>query len=379
MFSKLVCGSLVSFAFFCESAMAAEVGEEPVGTEARFLNLALDCVAREYPNKISHVLNSVADVQAPSTLHPAFYGCFDWHSAVHGHWLLVRLLRSMEDGELSQTVTLALDANLTPENITGEITYFEGSGAGSFERPYGLAWLLQLGVELREWDDPRAQRWQAALEPLEQVVAQRYKDWLPNLSYPIRIGTHNQSAFGFALALDWARTTGDVELEALLVETIERFHAGDENCPIGYEPSGEDFLSPCLMEADLMRRVMPGDEYANWLGDFLPDIPSDGSGDWLAPGLVLDPTDGKLVHLDGVNLSRAWNLEAIASALPEGDVRIASLMAAHDIHTAVGTASVNGDDYAGGHWLASFATYLVTQRALEAPAYRPTPQWAAED
>jgi len=373
MVSKLVCSGLVAFAVFCESAMAAGANEEAESIETRFLNLALDCVAREYPNKISHVLDSDADAQTPRQMHPAFYGCFDWHSAVHGHWLLVRLLRSMEDGGLSQTVTAALDANLTVDNITGEIAYFDGPGAGSFERPYGLAWLLQLGVELREWDDPRARRWQAALEPLEQVIAQRYKDWLPNLSYPIRIGTHNQSAFGFALALDWARTVGDVELEALLVNKTMGFHAEDENCPLGYEPSGEDFLSPCLMEADLMRRVMPGEDYADWLGAFLPNIPTDGSGDWLEPGIVLDPTDGKLVHLDGVNLSRAWNLEAIASALPERDARIASLMAAHALHSRVGTASVNGDDYAGGHWLASFATYLVTQRALEAPEYRPVP------
>jgi len=200
-----------------------------------------------------------------------------------------------------------------------------------------------------------------------QVVAARYRTWLPNLLYPIRIGTHNQSAFGFALALDWARTAGDTGLEALLIEKIFAFHLDDVNCPIGYEPSGEDFLSPCLMEADLMRRVFSPEHFAIWLTEFLPGIPTDGSADWLIPGQVLDPSDGKLVHLDGVNLSRAWNLDAMAHALPEGDARIPALLAAAEAHAETGIASVTGDDYAGGHWLASFATYYVTGRGREAP------------
>ena len=234
--------------------------------EARFMTMALDCVQREYPNKISHVLASDADAQTPRELHPAFYGCFDWHSSVHGHWMLVRLLRTMPDNALTQAATAALDANLTLENMAGEVAYFEAEGRAAFERPYGLAWLLQLGAELREWDDPRAQRWSAAIAPLEQTVSDRYRSWLPNLAYPIRIGTHNQSAFALALGLDWAREAGDVELESLIVTKAMGFHAEDRNCPIGYEPSGEDFLSPCLMEADLMRRVMPAADYLAWLG-----------------------------------------------------------------------------------------------------------------
>tara|TARA_R110000868_G_scaffold92734_1_gene257179 strand:+ start:9957 stop:11006 length:1050 start_codon:yes stop_codon:yes gene_type:complete len=335
--------------------------------ETRFMTMALDCVQREYPNKISHVMTSDSDARAPHELHPAFYGCFDWHSSVHGHWLLVRLMRSMPEGSLTEAATAALDANLTPENIAGEIAYFDSEGQSGFERPYGLAWLLQLGAELREWDDPRARRWSAAIAPLETLVSDRYRSWLPNLAYPIRIGTHNQSAFAFSLALDWARATGDAELEALIVGKAMEFHANDRNCPISYEPSGEDFLSPCLSEADLMRRVLPQAGFSAWLSDFLPDIPVDGSADWLQPGIVLDSTDGKLVHLDGVNLSRAWNLEGIAAALPEADPRRPALLAAAAVHTDVGTRSVNGEDYAGGHWLASFATYLVTGRGLEAP------------
>ncbi|WP_417483284.1 DUF2891 domain-containing protein [Maricaulis sp.] len=356
-----------------QAAEAPEPAPAPA-LETRFMTMALDCVQREYPNKISHVLASDADARTPRELHPAFYGCFDWHSSVHGHWLLVRLLRTMPDSALTQAATAALDANLTPENIAGELAYFDAEGRAAFERPYGLAWLLQLGSELREWDDPRAARWREAIAPLEQTVSDRYRSWLPNLAYPIRIGTHNQSAFALGLGLDWAREAGDAGLEALIVSKALEFHAQDRNCPIGYEPSGEDFLSPCLMEADLMRRVMPPAEYAEWLQGFLPDIPLDGASDWLTPGIVLDASDGKLVHLDGVNLSRAWALEGIASALLDTDPRRASLLAAAAVHTDVGTQSVNGEDYAGGHWLASFATYLVTRRGVEAPAWRELPE-----
>jgi len=367
MLSRTFFLPFAGFAFLCSNIAQAQ--SEPVAParETHFLQLALDCVDREYPNKISHVMADDSDALAPRDLHPAFYGCFDWHSAVHGHWLIVRLLRGGLEAEAEAAATTALDAHLNSEAITGEISYFLVDGRASYERPYGLAWLLQLGAELREWDDPRAERWSAALAPLEEVVADRYRSWLPNLAYPIRIGTHNQSAFGFALALDWARTVGDEALETQLVETSLRFHRDDTDCPIRYEPSGEDFLSPCLMEADLMRRVLGEAEFAQWLTAFLPGIPQDGSGDWLEPGIVLDPSDGKLVHLDGVNLSRAWNLEAIAHALPGDDARRASLMAAMQRHAEVGIASVTGDDYAGGHWLASFATYLVTGRAVDAP------------
>lgn len=337
---------------------------------SRFARLALDCVQREYPNKIAHVLQSDEDARPPSELTPVFYGCYDWHSAVHGHWLLVRLLRLMPDADFAGEAEAALAANLTAERVAGEVEYFAGPGRASFERPYGLAWFLQLMTELREWEDPRAAQWAETLAPLETVVADRYRSWLPNLAYPIRIGTHNQSAFGFALALDWARTTGDVELEQLIVSKTLEFHLEDVNCPLNYEPSGEDFLSPCLYEADLMRRVLPSPVFAAWLSDFLPGIPTDGSGDWLEPGVVLDASDGKLVHLDGVNLSRAWNLEAIAAALPERDERIASLLAAAAIHRETGIASVSDEHYEGGHWLGSFATYLVTGRGLEAPPLR---------
>ncbi len=331
----------------------------------RFQALALDCVHQEYPNKISHVLLEDEDARPPSELTPVFYGCFDWHSSVHGHWLLTRLLHVAPESARSEEAAAALAESFTDPKVAGELAYIAPEDRDGFERPYGWAWFLQLTTELREWDDPRAEEWLQTLVPLEQQIVTRLKDWLPKLAYPIRLGTHNQSMFAFSLMLDYARAAGYKELETMLVERSLAFHENDENCPLAYEPSGEDFLSPCLQEADLMRRVLPQDEFTAWLSDFLPDIPEDGSADWLEPGVVNDPTDGKLVHLDGVNLSRAWNLEGVASALPEDDPRIPALRAAAERHKESGLASVTGDHYAGGHWLASFATYLMTKRGVE--------------
>jgi hypothetical protein len=333
---------------------------------ARFARLALDCVHREYPNKIAHVLNDDSDALPPSELYPVFHGCFDWHSSVHGHWLLVRLLRTVPGSEmpdeLRDEIEAALNRSFTADGITGEVAYFQADGRDSFERPYGMAWFLQLTAELREWDDPRARQWLETLLPLESVIVAHIKSWLPRLAYAIRLGTHNQSMFAFGLMLDWAQASGDTDMTRLVNERSLAFHRSDTNCPLSYEPSGEDFLSPCLMEADLMRRILPAREFSSWLDGFLPGIPRNGRADWLAVGIVNDPSDGKLVHLDGVNLSRAWNLRHIAAALPESDPRIPSLFAAADIHAQAGIASVSAEHYEGGHWLASFATYLVTGR-----------------
>ncbi len=336
----------------------------PDVVEDRFAILALSCIHRAYPNKISHVLNSAEDAQTPQELTPAFYGCFDWHSAVHGHWLLVRLARLDPDSPFQQPIRDALEQSFSETNMAGELAYYTAPDRAAFERPYGIAWYLQLVAELEESADPQFAEWRERLRPLEDQIVVNIKDWLPKLAYPIRLGTHNQSAFAFGLMIDYARIVGDAELERMLVDASLAFHRDDVDCPLAYEPSGEDFLSPCLMEADLMRRVMPADEFGVWLQDFMPQIPIDGSGDWLAPGVVIDPTDGKLVHLDGLNLSRAWALEGIASALPEGDARSASLEAAAAAHRETGIASVSAEHYAGSHWLASFATYLTTKRGL---------------
>lgn len=330
----------------------------------RFTRLALQCVHREYPNKISHVMNSDADAATPRELYPAFYGCFDWHSSVHGHWLLARILNTDPGTPYRDAIITALGHSFTPEKIAGEVAYFKAEGRATFERPYGTAWFLQLMTELRESDLPEASAWVSSLEPLEALIETETSTWLTKLAYPIRLGTHNQTAFAFGLMLDWSKASNAGAFNAQLTRKVLEFHSADVNCPLAYEPSGEDFLSPCLMEADLMRRVMQADQYATWLRAFLPQIPTNGTGDWLLPGVVLDPSDGKLVHLDGVNLSRAWALEGIASALPEGDARIPSLLAAAELHKETGIAAVSDTHYSGSHWLASFATYLETRRGI---------------
>ena len=329
----------------------------------RFSQLAMACVHKEFPNKISRTTDNAEAIGRPREIFPAFYGCFDWHSSVHGHWLLVRLLRvSSPTAPWRDAAVAKLNQSFTTENLAGEVANFARPARGSWERPYGLAWYLQLMSELREWDDPKAKEWLATLQPLEADIVASLKEWLPKLAYPIRLGTHNQSAFAFGLMLDWARVAGDAELERLIVERSKAFHMNDVDCPMDYEPSGEDFLSPCLMEADLMRRILGPEDFATWLSAFLPEIPMDGSGEWLEPGVVKDASDGKLVHLDGVNSSRAWNLYNIARALPAGDRREAALAAAAKIHADAGVAAVSAEHYAGSHWLASFATYLMTDR-----------------
>jgi hypothetical protein len=341
----------------------------------RSVELALACVHKEYPNKIAHVLNDGTDVKAPHELTPAFYGCYDWHSSVHGHWLLARAARVHEDAPFASRARAALDRSLTAANIAGEVRYLSGAGRVSFERPYGLAWLLQLHAELHEWAAERpadrdVRRWVEALEPLTRVAVGRIADWLPKLTKPIRIGEHSQTAFAFGLMLDWARATGEKKLESLLVSRSRDFYVNDRACPMAYEPSGEDFLSPCLAEADLMRRVLPQAEFVRWFGEFLPSIPTDGKSAWLAPGVVTDPSDPKLGHLYGLNLSRAWMLLALAHSLPSSDPRRAVLTATARIHDAAGMAGVTGEHYEGGHWLGTFAVYLETSRGLPEGASR---------
>jgi hypothetical protein len=333
---------------------------------SRFAALALHCVHLEYPNKLSHTLASDADARPPRELSPAFYGCYDWHSSVHGHWLLARLARQFPGAAFAAPARAALERSLNPANIAGEVKYFQTPGRASFERPYGLAWLLQLAAELHGWDDPQAQRWAANLAPLEAEVAQRLRVYLPKLHYPIRVGEHSQTAFALGLVHDWAVTTGDVQLRQLIEQRSRDWYLADRNCPLDYEPSGEDFLSPCLAEADLMRRVLPAPEFAKWLRAFMPSIPSQGQAAWLAPGIVTDRSDPKLAHIDGLNLSRAWMLEGIASGLPPRDRRAAALRAAAAAHAAAALPNVTGEHYEGGHWLGTFAVYLTSGAGLRA-------------
>lgn len=321
----------------------------------RFAKLALDCVHKEYPNKIAHVMNSDADARPPRELMPAFYGCFDWHSSVHGHWLLARLARTYPDAAFAAPARAALNRSLTAANLAREAEYLAAQGRESFECPYGLAWLLQLAAELREWPDPDARRWSKALAPLESAALARLRTWLPKLSHPVRSGEHSQTAFALGLMLDWSRISGDKQFAALVESRAHHYYLADRACPVAWEPSGEDFVSPCLAEADVMRRVLPRAAFAHWFNAFMPDVP-------LRPEKVTDAADGKLAHLDGLNLSRSWMLAGIAETLGPANPRYATLRKLLADHREAGLKSVTGAHYAGGHWLGSFEVYLVTDR-----------------
>ncbi len=331
---------------------------------ARFAGLALKCLHQEYPNHISHTLASDADVRAPRALTPAFYGCYDWHSDVHGHWLLVRLVRLFPDAAFAAPARAALERTFTAQNIATEVAYLQGAGRASFERPYGLAWLLRLAAELRAWDDPDARRWRATLAPLETEAATRMANWLPKLHYPIRIGEHDQTAFSFGLVWDWAAVAQDPRMRALLQDAAQRFYFQDRNCPLAYEPSGEDFLSPCIAEADFMRRALAPQKFAAWLSQFLPQIPRREAA-WLTPAVVTDRSDPKLAHIDGLNLSRAWMLAGIAHGLPATDPRRPALLSASRQHAEAALPFVTGEHYEGGHWLGTFAVYLTSDAGLQ--------------
>ena len=367
-----VCGLLATIPLSAQPKPASALTP---ATADKFARLALACVGKEYPNKIAHVLNSPADIRAPHELTPAFFGCYDWHSAVHGHWMLAALARRFPTAPFAADAVAALKKNITVANIAGEVAYLNGPGRETFERPYGLAWLLQLAAELREWRTNDVSAGASAqadgaqlsktLDPLERAAVDRFSAWLPKLAYSIREGEHAQTAFAFGMTLDYARAHDRQRdastLEPLLVSKIREFHLKDRNCPISYEPSGQDFLSPCLAEADVMRRVLPPNEFAVWLTAFLPLIPKTATAAWLPIGVVTDKSDGKLAHLDGLNLSRAWMLNGIASGLPATDLRRKALTAAAKTHADSGLAAVTGEHYEGGHWLGSFATYLLTR------------------
>lgn len=321
----------------------------------KFARLALDCVHREYPNKIAHTLASDADLKPPRELTPAFYGCYDWHSSVHGHWLLARLARLFPEADFAAQARAALAKNITSAAILQEVKYLNTEGRSSFERPYGLAWLLQLVAELKEWDDPQARELALTLQPLEQAVTARIVAWLPKLEHPIRTGEHNNTAFSLGLMLDYAHIAKNTAFGGAVHARARDYYLKDTGCPLNYEPSGEDFLSPCLAEADLMRRVLPAAEFAIWFRGFLPAVR-------LAPTRVSDVTDGKLYHLAGLNLSRAWMIDGILSTLPGKHPELVDLAASLK---QAGLESISQEHYEGGHWLGSFAVYLASGRGLK--------------
>jgi len=339
-----------------------------------FARLALNGIRREYPNKIDHLMNDASQVGSPRELHPAFYGCYDWHSAVHGHWLLIRLLSEGAGGLPEADIRAALSANLTAENVRVEDEYFREPGRASYERPYGWAWLLKLHEELYLWDDPDAGRWFDALRPLAETVTSKYLSFFPKQTYPIRVGTHFNTAFGLSFALDYALTLsggGRKSLDAAALESLGRlkslvaeraltYFAGDRDYPAAWEPGGDDFLSPSLIEADLMRRVLGAEEFARWFDEFLPGVEAGAYPNLLNPAEVTDRSDPKLVHLDGLNLSRAWCMRGIASALPEDSPPRRILAHAAARHAEATLPHVSSGDYAGEHWLATFAVLLLS-------------------
>lgn len=317
------------------------------------VELPLHCMNTEYPNKLSQTIGSDEDLQAPRILHPAFYGCFDWHSSVHGHWSLVSLLKQFPDIEKAEEVKERLLSNISKENIEVEVQYFYRKHNKSYERTYGWVWLLKLAEELHTWDAPIARELEANLQPLTDLIIGKYIEFLPKLNYPLRVGTHTNTAFGLSFAYDYAETINHDALKKAITERAKYFFLNDKNCPITWEPSGSDFLSPCLEEAALMKRLLPKAEFKVWLNDFLPELKNKDYQ--LEVRLVSDRTDGQLVHLDGVNFSRAWSLNKIAEGLPE----YSYFRFVANKHVNYSLPSIVGDSYEGGHWLGSFAIYAL--------------------
>jgi hypothetical protein len=328
-----------------------------------FARVALANVVREYPNKLDHVLNGAADVASPRALHPAFYGSFDWHSCVHMHWLLARVARRFPTLAEAPAIVATLDAHLSPANVAAELAYLAQPSRATFERTYGWAWLLKLAAELKLWradfPDGPASRWDDALAPLAQAFAARFVDHLPRSAYPIRAGTHANGAFALDLALDYAQAAPHAPLDALVRSRARDWFTPDAAYPARYEPSGDDFLSGGLMEAALMQRVLAAGEFAVWLDRFVPDWSEAAIGAWLAPPRVSDRTDAKIVHLDGLSLSRAWCWRRLARAFDSADPRRALALTAAARHLDAGLPQVVGGDYVGEHWLASFAVLAL--------------------
>jgi len=317
-------------------------------------SLPLACAQTEYPNKLGQTLASAEDIGEPHVLHPAFYGCFDWHSAVHGHWSMVKLLSVFPDIEDEESIRQILRENITAETIRSEVDYFNEPSNYSYERMYGWAWLLKLAQALEEWDDPQADTLSTHLQPLTDLIADQYIMFLPKLQYPIRVGTHTNSAFGISFAYDYAVHVDHTTLRNAIETAAIRFYKNDIQCPINWEPSGYDFLSPCLEEVDVMRRVLNENDFLQWLHDFMPALFDKDFR--MEPGIVSDREDGHLVHLDGVNFSRAWVLYGLANQYDS----FAHLNKLANEHVQHSLPELVGDAYEGGHWLGSFAIYALT-------------------
>lgn len=375
-FGSLICGVLFFSHLSIAHADLQNMNDQALTTiqAVQLARLALTAIDREFPNKPGVVFNSVAEVERPRALHPAFYGSFDWHSSMHGHWLLVRLLKLHPEMPLAGEIRARLDAHLSLTNLTAETTMFDRTGNRSFERMYGWAWALRLASELHTFNDPDARHWITNFAPLERKMVGAIKDYLPKLSYPVRTGVHPDTGFALAQILDYARIIGEVELAKLVERRAREFYGRDKDYPVAYEPSGEDFFSSGLNEADLMRRVLTAEEFSKWLDGFWPGLGKGDLGPWGTPASVSDLSDPKIVHLVGLNSSRAWTLRGVASALPKGDQRRLTLEKVAAAHGEAGLKCVFSGHYEGEHWLGTFAVYYFTGTGLpvESIGLRPT-------
>jgi hypothetical protein len=322
---------------------------------ARYIEIALGHVRREYPNKLDHTMAGPADARTPAALHPVFYGSYDWHSCVHAYWMLARLMRRFPDLAANAGVRALFDEQFVIDKVCVECAYLAAPTARGFERPYGWAWLLKLAAELHLHS---TKRWSQALAPLADIFARRFRDFLPLSTYPVRSGAHLNTAFALRLAADYAEIAEDALLAAQLRDTGRRWYGGDVDCRAWGEPSGDDFLSPALIEAECMRRLMPAQDFAPWFDRFMPNLGRGEPANLLWPAIVADRTDGKIAHLDGLNFSRAWCWRSIVAALPAGDFRRAALEEAAERHLKASLAHV-ADDYMGAHWLPTFATLAL--------------------
>lgn len=358
----LACLSFLYLSTLAADESVPEIGEKLTEKQVgQFARLALKGMFQEYPNKPSNVMADADAVLSPKAMHPVFYGCFDWHSSLHGHWMLIHLLRHYPDSAAAGEIETAINQQFSADKLKAEATYFQKKENRSFERMYGWAWTLRLAAELHSWDDPRAKKWAENFQPLENIIVDLSMAYLPRLSFPIRTGVHPDSAFALSQLLDYARTVKNKSFEDLILERSKAFYQQDRDYPVLYEPSGEDFFSAGLNEADLMRRVLDPQSFAEWLAAFFPNLKDGEMGNLLTPAVVSDVTDGKLVHLAGLNFARAWTLQGIASALDPQDIRRKILTDAATAHNRGGMKYVFSGHYEGEHWLATFAIYTISQ------------------
>jgi Protein of unknown function (DUF2891) len=343
--------------------LAGEWAEVLRAEAAGYAEVALTNIKREFPADVHHTMTAPGDFPfRPRARTPVFYGSLDWHSCVEMHWLLLRLLRTAADKVPTAAIRKALRAQFSPIALEAEADYIAGPGRWG-QRPYGWGWALALVHEAQSWDDPDAAAWAAAMTPLAEAITGCFLDWLPKATYPVRYGVHDNSAFGLSRALGYARlraADGDPALLEAITAKAQAWFGGDTLYPGGWEPSGHDFLSPALTEAELMAQILPPEEFAAWLSVFLPGIAGGEPGALFTPAIVSDASDGQIAHLHGLNASRAWCWRRIAESLPEADPRAASALAAARTHAAAALPHVVGDDYMVEHWLACYAVLLLT-------------------